>query len=132
MNHQTNSIQLLQISQIAINAKDLNRAIEFYRDKLGLKHLFSAGTMAFFDCGGVRLMLAKPEKPEFDHPGSIIYFKVKRTSEAYEAMAARDIQFEAKPALIARMPTHNLWMAFFRDSENNILAITSEEAPGEN
>jgi len=65
---------LARIGQIAINAHDVDRATAFYRDVLGLPHLFRAGQLSFFDCGGVRLMLDKPEKAEFDHPSSIIYF----------------------------------------------------------
>ena len=71
-----NDIQINKIGQIAINVHDTTRAVEFYRDTLGLKLLFTAGQLAFFDCGGVRLMLSPPEKPEFDHPSSILYFKV--------------------------------------------------------
>jgi Predicted enzyme related to lactoylglutathione lyase len=118
---------LLEIGQIAINVKDLSRAVQFYREQLGLKHLFTAGTLAFFSCGGVRLMLSRAEKPEFDHPSSIIYYKVQKSAETYERLSARGIQFEAKPHLVARLPDHDLWMAFFRDSENNMLAIMSEE-----
>ncbi len=118
---------LLEIGQIAINVKDLSRAVQFYSEKLGLKHLFTAGNLAFFSCGGVRLMLGKPEKPEFDHPCSIIYYKVRKITETYEKLSARGVQFENKPHLIARLPDHDLWMAFFRDSENNLLAIMSEE-----
>ena len=126
------TVSLSQIGQIAINVKDLSRAIQFYGEKLGMKHLFTAGTLAFFDCGGIRLMLSPPEKPEFDHPGSIIYFKVPRTADAYEALCARGVQFEGKPHLVARLPNHDLWMAFFRDSENNFLSIMSEEPrPGQ-
>jgi len=119
---------LLSVGQIAINAKDLERATQFYRETLGLTHLFTAGTMSFFDCGGTRLMLAKPEKPEFDHPSSIIYFKVAKCTTTHDEMAARGVQFEGKPNLVARMPHADLWMAFFRDSENNLLALMSEEA----
>ena len=100
----------------------------FYRDKLGMKHLFTVPKMAFFDCGGVRLMLAVPEKPEFDHPSSILYFKVEAVQKAHEALGSRGVPFEAKPHLVAKMPNYDLWMAFFRDSENNLLALMSEEA----
>lgn len=120
---------LLQITQISVNVHDLARATAFYRDQLGLKHLFSAGTMAFFDCGGLRLMLGLPEKPEFDHPSSIIYFKVADIAATHEELLARGVKFEAPPRLIAKMPTHELWMAFFRDSENNLLAAMCEKAP---
>jgi methylmalonyl-CoA/ethylmalonyl-CoA epimerase len=117
---------LSQIGQIAVNVHDVNRATEFYRDKLGMKHLFSAGTLSFFDCGGVRLMLSPPEKPEFNHPSSILYFKVEGIEERFKEMQARGVRFEDKPHVVAPMPTYDLWMTFFRDSENNLLAMMSE------
>src|SRR5213080_3191257 len=65
------------IQQVAVNVKDVERAKVFYRDQLGIRHLFDGGPkLTFFDCGGVRLMLGTPEKPEFDHPSSILYFRV--------------------------------------------------------
>src|SRR5256885_15691633 len=115
-----------RIRQIAINVYDTNRAVTFYRDKLGMKLLFSAGQLAFFDCGGVRLMLTPPEKPEFDHPSSILYFKVPDIQEAHAALQQRGVRFEDAPHLITRMPDHELWMTFFRDSENNLLGLMSE------
>jgi methylmalonyl-CoA/ethylmalonyl-CoA epimerase len=117
-----------QIGQIAINAHDVERATTFYRDTLGLQHLFSTGALSFFNCGGVRLMLSKPEKPEFDHPSSILYFKVADIKAAHTSMKERGARFEDEPHLIARMPGHDLWMCFFRDSENNLLGLMSEVA----
>ena len=119
-------VHLTRISQIAVNAKDLIRAEAFYKDKLGLKHLFSHPGMAFFDCGGVRLMLAKPEKPEFDHASSILYFHVQDIQATHAALESRGVRFEAKPHLVAKLPQADLWMAFFRDSEGNLFALTSE------
>src|SRR3954468_24651565 len=117
---------LSTIGQIAINVPDGEHPTEFYRDKLGMKHLFSAGKLSFFDCAGVRLMLSPPEKPEFDHPSSILYFKVDDINQQFEQMQSRGVQFEDKPHLVAPMPTYDLWMTFFRDSENNLLAMMSE------
>lgn len=114
------------VAQIAINAKDLNRATAFYRDVLGLKFLFTAGTMAFFDCGGIRLMLGLPNKPELDHPSSILYFKVADINAAYEQLNSKSVSFDLKPFMVAKMPDHDLWMAFFRDTENNVMALMSE------
>lgn len=122
---------LSQIGQIALNVHDLERAIAFYRDKLGMKHLFTVPKMAFFECGGIRLMLGLPEKPEFDHPSSIIYFNVDDIQAAFGTLSSRGVLFEGKPHLVAKMPTHDLWMAFFRDSENNLFALMSEEATQE-
>ena len=71
-------------------------------------------------------MLTRPEKPEFDHPGSVLYFNVPDIQSAYRVMQEHGAQFEGQPHLIARMPDHDLWMAFFRDSEQNLLALMSE------
>jgi catechol 2,3-dioxygenase-like lactoylglutathione lyase family enzyme len=114
------------IGQISINVHDLDRATAFYRDALGLKPLFAVPKMSFFDCGGIRLMLALPEKPEFDHPSSILYFRVADIQKAHNDLAARGVAFESKPVLVAPMATHDLWMAFFRDSERNVLALMCE------
>jgi predicted enzyme related to lactoylglutathione lyase len=119
---------LARIGQVAINAHDVDRATAFYRDVLGLRHLFRAGALSFFDCGGVRLMLDKPEKAEFDHPSSIIYFQVADIQAAYRRMKDAGVKFEDEPHVIARMPNHDLWMTFFRDSEGNLLALMSEVA----
>src|SRR5215467_13154073 len=120
-------IELTQIGQISITVTDVTRATAFYRDQLELKYLFSAGNMAFFDCGGVRLMLAVPEKPELNHPSSILYFKVNEIEAVANELSARGVAFEALPRMVAKMPNHELWMAFFRDSEQNILALMSEK-----
>jgi methylmalonyl-CoA/ethylmalonyl-CoA epimerase len=117
---------LSQIGQIAVNVHDTGRAVAFYRDQLGMKLLFTAGQLAFFDCDGIRLMLDRPEKPEFDHPSSILYFKVPDIQQAHATLAGRGVKFEDAPHVIARMPDHELWMAFFRDSEGNLLALMSE------
>ena len=117
---------LARIGQIAINAHDVDRATAFYRDVLGLEHLFSAGQLSFFDCGGVRLMLDKPEKPEFDHPSSILYFQVEDIRAAHKRLSEAGAKFEDEPHVIAQMQEYDLWMTFFRDSEDNLLALMSE------
>jgi predicted enzyme related to lactoylglutathione lyase len=120
-------LELTQIGQIAINVNDLQRAVAFYRDTLGMRFLFQApGGLAFFDVGGVRLMLGVAEKPEFSHPASILYYKVPDIGAAYETLTSRGVTFMDEPHLIARMPDHELWMTFFRDSEENVLALMEE------
>jgi len=122
----TDQVALDRIGQIAINVKDLARAVRFYRDTLGMRFLFEVPNLAFFDCGGVRLMLSPPEKPEFDHPGSVLYYKVADITATFAALKGRDVDFIDEPHLIARMPDHDLWMVFFRDSEGNTLGLMSE------
>jgi methylmalonyl-CoA/ethylmalonyl-CoA epimerase len=113
------------IGQIALTATSLPRAVAFYRDILGLKFLFEAAGMAFFDCGGVRLMLTVSETPESTY-SSIIYYKTADIQAASRQLQERGVVFEAPPRMIAKMPDHELWMAFFRDSEANLLAFMSE------
>ena len=119
-------IAISRIGQIAINVHDVERATAFYRDILGLPLLFTAGNLVFFDCGGVRLMLDRPEKPEFDHPGSVLYFNVPDIISARQQMLSAGVRFEDVPHMIARMPTHELWMTFFHDPEGNLLALMCE------
>jgi methylmalonyl-CoA/ethylmalonyl-CoA epimerase len=120
--------QLSTIGQIAMNVRDLTRAVEFYRDRLGMRFLFQAPpSLAFFDCGGVRLMLGLPEGKEFDHPGSVLYFKVDDIDRAYADLKSRGVTFRGEPHLIAKLPDHELWMAFFDDSEGNVLALMHEK-----
>jgi methylmalonyl-CoA/ethylmalonyl-CoA epimerase len=127
MSAQDNSA-LTRIGQIAINAHDVDRATAFYRDVLGLPHLFRAGQLSFFDCGGVRLMLDNAQKPEFDHPSSIIYFQVGDIRAAHKRLKEGGAKFEDEPHVIAQMPKYDLWMTFFRDTEDNLLALMSEVA----
>jgi methylmalonyl-CoA/ethylmalonyl-CoA epimerase len=127
MNTTAGGIGISRLGQIAIVAQDVERAAGFYQDVLGLKLLFKAPPgLAFFDCGGVRLMLSRPEKPEHDHPSSILYFAVPDIQAAYIKMKENGARFEDEPHLIAKMPDHDLWMTFFRDSENNLMGLMSE------
>jgi len=120
-------VGILRLGQIQVRAHDVERASTFYQDALGLKLLFKAPPgLAFFDCGGVRLMIDSPEKPEFDHPSSILYFAVPDIQAAHAQMKQSGVRFEDEPHLIATMPDHDLWMTFFRDSEDNLMALMSE------
>jgi catechol 2,3-dioxygenase-like lactoylglutathione lyase family enzyme len=119
-------IGIKQIGQIAIVVHDTDRAVDFYRDALGLKLLFRAGKLAFFDCGGIRLMLTPAEKPELDHPASILYFKVDDIQGTYARLIHRNVKTEEQPHLVAKMPDHDLWLCAFRDCENNLMCLMSE------
>jgi methylmalonyl-CoA/ethylmalonyl-CoA epimerase len=120
------SMGITGIGQISIIAHDLPRATAFYRDVLGLPLLFTAGNMAFFDCGGVRLMLGPASAPELDHPSSILYFRVPDIEAAHRRLVEMGVKIEAPPRLIAPMKTYDLWMVGFRDSEGNIMQLMSE------
>jgi methylmalonyl-CoA/ethylmalonyl-CoA epimerase len=127
MNTAATGVGITKLGQIAINARDVERAAAFYQDTLGLKLLFKAPPgLAFFDCGGVRLMLSRAEKPEFDHPSSILYFAVPDIQSAHAQMKAGGVHFEDEPHFIAKMSDHDLWLVSFRDSEGNLMALMSE------
>ncbi len=126
MESETNKFGLSQIGQIAVSVNDLERATDFYRDKLGMKYLFSANGMAFFDGNGIRLMLARLNKTESDHISSVIYFKVNDIQEGYKTLSERGVRFEEEPELAAKTEKFNLWLACFKDSENNNLCLMSE------
>ncbi len=116
---------LSAIGQIAMTSEDIARSVEFYRDKLGIRFLFQAPHMAFFDCGGIRLMLGPPEESR-ESFSSIVYFKVEDIQAAADALKARGVRFERDPHLVAKMPDHDLWLAFFRDPDRNALGLMCE------
>ena len=114
-----------RIRQIAVVCKDVARARDFYRDVLGLPHLFDAGPqLSFFDCGGVRLMLSTAEGEATGT--SVIYYLVNDISASVNAVQGKGATFVGEPHMIARMPDHELWLAEFRDSENNVVALMEE------
>jgi methylmalonyl-CoA/ethylmalonyl-CoA epimerase len=129
MTTSTDFAGLSQIGQIAINVQDVERATAFYRDTLGMRFLFAFPGLAFFDCGGVRLMLSRAEDPKLDHPASILYYRVADIEATHQSLAARGVRFEQGPHLVARMPDHELWLADFYDSEENLLALMAEKRP---
>lgn len=118
--------ELGRIHQIAMRIHDIDRAVAFYRDALGLPFLFAAPPdLAFFDCGGVRLMLTPPS-PGFDHPGSVIYFAVADIEHTHRTLAARGVAFSQAPHKVATLPDREVWLAAFADTEGNTLALMSE------
>ncbi len=122
---QTGAIE--RVGQIAINVHDVDRATSFYRDVLGLKFLFAAPPgLAFFDCGGIRLMLTMPESPEHDHRSSLIYYVVPNIADAYSAVSARGGSFEDKPHVVARLDKVEIWMVHLKDPDGNLLALMCE------
>ena len=117
---------IANIGQISIRVHDVERAVAFYRDALGLEFLFDAGPLAFLMCGDVRLMLTAPERDEFNHPSSTLYFRVDDIQAARDELVERGVPFDDEPHLIAKMPDHELWMTFFRDPDRNLHGLMSE------
>ena len=121
------SFGLSKIGQIAVVVHDVSTAVAYYRDVLGMRLLFEIPPkMAFFDCAGIRLMLSLPESAEYDHPGSIIYYSVPDMQEAARELKARGVLFDSDPHIIGKLPHADIWMAFFKDPDRNVLALLSE------
>ncbi len=119
-------VSLGPIGQISRSVSNLTAAEDWYRDTLGLPHLFSAPNLAFFDCGGTRLMLAQGDGAA----NSILYFRVADIRSAHGQLLERGVAFVAAPHLIHRHPDGTEeWMAFFNDNEGRLLAIMAQVAP---
>ena len=115
-----------KIGQIGVPINNLNRALDFYKEKLGLSLLFNTDRMAFFDCDGLRLMLTLPEKEEYAHPSSVIYFQVTDIKETYERLVDQGVLFVDEPHVITKIGQTETWMVFFKDPEGNTHALMSE------
>ncbi len=125
--HSPSNVGLSQIGQIAVPVGDIDRAVAFYRDTLGMRFLFQAPPgLVFFDCAGIQLMLDGPGKAQANNYSSVIYYKVPDLHFACDRLKARGVVFDAEPHVIAKLPDHELWMAFFRDPDENVLALMSE------
>jgi DNA-binding CsgD family transcriptional regulator/catechol 2,3-dioxygenase-like lactoylglutathione lyase family enzyme len=126
----TTNFSLGPIGQVALTVSDLAAAEPFYRDTLGLKHLFTFGNLAFFDCGGVRLFITAATDAEHSRNHSVVYFWVPDIHSAHETLSGRGVPFEGAPHMIHRHEDGTEeWMAFFRDPDANILAIMSHARP---
>ncbi|MFO1305934.1 MAG: VOC family protein [Burkholderiales bacterium] len=115
------------LGQIALPVSDADRSERFYADVLGLPRLFRFGALVFFDCAGVRLMLEGSSKAIVPASGVCHYFKVQGIERAVEQLEARGLAFDDRPHLVAKMPDHELWMAFFRDPDGHLLALMEEK-----
>ncbi|MGK7377143.1 VOC family protein [Planococcus sp. 1R117A] len=125
---EVHSIQ--QIGQIGVPVKDLEKAVQFYQDVLELPLLFNTGSLAFFDCNGIRLLLSLPEKEEFAHSSSILYFTVEQIHEAHAEFKRKGVSFIDEPHMVAKMGQTETWMAFFHDTQGNTHALMSEIEAG--
>lgn len=119
------------VGQLLVPVTDLDRAIAFYRDSLGLHFLFSAPPqMSFFMAGNVRLLVGVPEPGQPAHRGSTIYFKVADINAVYDTLAGRGVRVGARPHIVHRTPTTTLWLCEFQDPDGNPLALMSETPVG--
>lgn len=121
---EANKIQ--KVGQIGIPVKNLEQAIDFYKNKLGLNLLFNTNNMAFLECNGLRLLLSLPEKEEYAHSSSVIYFQVENIQDTYEDLVEKEVPFIDEPHLVAKMGQTETWMTFFKDTEGNTQALMSE------
>lgn len=122
----TTGPKLTRVGQIHIPVTDLARAVDFYRNTLGMTFLFEVPRMAFFDCGGIRLMLGTPEDGAAALTGTILYYQVEDIHASFASVEARGAAVLGKPHFVATLATGDLWMAFLRDSEGNTFALMSE------
>ncbi|RDW17469.1 glyoxalase [Oceanobacillus arenosus] len=115
-----------KVGQIGVPIKNVENAIEFYKEVLGLPLLFSTDSMAFFECNGQRLLLTIPEKKEFANSSSVIYFQVEDIKKAFKELIKKGVSFIDQPHIVAKMEQRETWMAFFKDTEGNTHALMSE------
>jgi predicted enzyme related to lactoylglutathione lyase len=117
-----------EVGQIAITVSDVARATVFYRDVLGLKFLFAAGeNLAFLAAGPVRIMLTTPQGHGEVGKNSTLYFKVSNLEAVHASVVTRGAKNERAPQLTAKMPDHELWMAFVRDPDGNLVGLMEEK-----
>jgi methylmalonyl-CoA/ethylmalonyl-CoA epimerase len=127
----TSGTAVSALGQVALTVSDVTRSTAFYRDKIGLRFLFSAGpTLAFLAIGGVRLMLSGPEGEFKPGLSSVLYFKVDDIIAAHAEMSARGVPFVTAPHLVAPMPDHDLWLSDFRDPDGHVMALMCERPKG--
>ena len=118
----------MELAQVTNVVHDIDRAVKFHRDTLGLPLLFQAPpSLAFFQIGSVRLMLSPPENAEQDHPGSVLYLKVKDIEAIHRSLVGRGVKFVDKPHRVHEAADYDLWMAFFHDPDNNPMALMEEK-----
>jgi catechol 2,3-dioxygenase-like lactoylglutathione lyase family enzyme len=115
------------IRRIAITVGDVTTAVAFYRDVLGLQFLFRPGeNLAFLAAGDIRIMLSTPQGAGVVGANSILYFAVDEIAATHAALLERGAEDERGPQLTARMPDHELWTAFVRDPDGNLVGLMEE------
>jgi predicted enzyme related to lactoylglutathione lyase len=120
-----------RIGQIAVTVSDVEEALRFYRDLLGLKFLFAAGpNLAFLQAGDVRIMLSTPQGSGAVGANSILYFHVENIDAVHQGLVSSGATGERPPQLAAKMPDHELWLGFLRDPDGNLVGLMEEKKNG--
>ena len=119
------TIHLSEIGQVALTVRDLARAKDFYQSTLGMQFLFEAGTMAFFQCGTIRLMIGASAEA-ISNEATLVYFRVADIHTVHAVLKQRDVLIVQEPHLVARMKSHDLWISFLKDPDGNTLGLMSE------
>lgn len=128
MVNDSNATKLSALGQIAVIVSDVEKALAFYRDALGLEFLFGAGPeLAFLNAGGIRLMLSTPQGAGSVGNNSILYFKVTDIEAVYVTIVERGAVSERKPQLVTKLPDHELWIGFLRDPDGNLVGLMEEK-----
>ena len=123
-------LDLSRVGQIALTTADADRAENFYENTLGLRRLFRFGTLVFFDCAGLRLMIAQSDDKKAIARASPLYFRCADIALAVRELKVRGVTFVDAPHRIAEMEDHDLWMAFFRDPDDHLMALMQEAPKG--
>jgi len=118
------------LGQVALPVADADRAERFYAEVLGLRRLFRYGTLVFFDCAGLRLLLEQVSEEEEVRQAGCLYFRCADIALMVTTLAERGVEFAGPPHLVAKMPDHDLWMAFFTDPDGHALALMQEAPKG--
>lgn len=121
------SAEIKKLKQIAVVVNDVQAMADFYENTLGIKKLFDAPGMSFFDLDGVRLMLSLPSNAGVDKGNSILYFDSANIEHTTDQLKSAGVSFEREPFMVAKIPDHEFWLAFFRDPEQNLLALSCEK-----
>jgi methylmalonyl-CoA/ethylmalonyl-CoA epimerase len=118
------------VGQVALSVANADRSEAFFAETLGLRRLFRFGTLVFFDCAGLRLLIEQAANEAAIESASPIYFRVADIALARRELESRGVTFVDQLHCVAPMPDHDLWMTFFRDPDEHLLALMMEAPKG--
>ena len=124
-------VSLSRIKQIALPVREISEATRFYRDTLGMRHLFDAPpALSFFDCGGVQLMLAGPDAQGKDggEQHAVLFYDVSDIKDVHGRIKSSGAKSIEEPRVIARMNGREIWVSSFSDGQGNVVSLMSDVA----